>query len=257
MTDKNILTKSNYYITLFKDNNMIINECRKESYEIMYEYYNIPRSHHDISKYLGNANNVQYLNEYCCNNEIVFSNTKNYISETIRKTDNDNIKNKSYNMYQLLNIKKLISDISSFKLTLDNKIQSIRDIKKFYKTLPCETFYNICMLVRKMALKDKGQYEDGIKVDQFFNNPHNFDKNIIKELEEKYYRYIFELNKLEKVFYDNKINFSSHSNDDSFVILDLYKINYGTELQTNFKLVLMDFYNALLLLLNSLEERYE
>ena len=258
LKNKYKINKSKFFITCFKNNDMLISECRVNCYDIMYEYYNMPRSYKDICSYLKSSNNLFSVNEFVYNNEVVFSNTKNFIDETIKNSDLKIMNNKNFLYYSHLNIEKIIDEIEYQIEILDAKVNKIKDFKKIYKTRPNVMLYKFFSVMRRLLLYQKGLIIE-IKVDKCFSNAeffHLLGKDL-QQLEKAYYSYLFCLTHIEKVFTDERIDFSSHTDESFSKIDEKYNIKYGSPITVSIKESLKEYYNLLLVNFERVKDIYE
>lgn len=258
LKNKYKINKSKFFITCFKNNDMLISECRINCYDIMYECYNMPRSYKDICSYLNVSNNLFSVNEFVYNNEVVFSNTKNFISDTIKNSDLKIVNNKNFLYYSYLNVERIIEEIEYQIEILDTKVEKIRDFKKIYKTIPNVMLYKFLSVMKRLLLYRNGLMVD-VKVDKCFLNTDflNLLGTNLKELERTYYNYLFDLTYIEKVFKDERVDFSSHTDASFSKIDEKYNIKYGIPLDTSIKESLTEYYNLLLINFERVKNIYE
>lgn len=247
LKNKYKLNQSKYFITHFKNNDMLINECRDNCYDIMYEYYNMPRSYKDVCFYLKSSDNLSSINEFVYNNEIVYSNTKDSINDMINNKDLKLISNKNFLYYSHLIIEKIIDEIEYQIKILNIEIDKIKDFKKIYKTTPNTLLYKFFSIMRRLYLYKANIIID-IKIDRCFEN--DYFNNILgknfKTLEKAYYQYLFNLIRIEKTFNDESIFFSSHTDENIDKINEKYVIKYGKNINEDIKENLRKYYYLLL-----------
>ena len=258
LKNKYKINKSKYFIVLFKNNDMIISECRDNCYDIMYEYYNMPRSYRDICSYLMASDNLSAINEFVYNNEIVYSNTKDSINNMINKKDLKLINNKNFLYYSHLIIEKLIEEIEYQVRILNVDIDKIKDFKKIYKTIPSTLLYKFFSMMKRLYLYKVNSVID-IKIDQCFANDYLnkiLGKNF-KLLEESYYQYLFDLIHVEKIFTEESISLSSHTDETIDKINEKYILKYGKNINEDIKESLKKYYSLLLCSFERVKNIYE
>lgn len=259
LTNNKELTKSKYYSVVFNSGDMIISTCRNNCYDIMYENINMPRSSTDISSYIESENRINCLKEFVYNYEIVYSNTDDKIRNKLKKTDKKIINNKAYEYYIHLLIEKLIDDIIYQKESLKKNLIYVKDFKKTYKTNISNVVYSLFALERRLELKKSNNLDiELINIDMGFEKFENvgIPKNMIKKFKKAYYKYIFELNKIEHVFYKLNTSLSSHTDEKMDRIINGFKDIYGYNIYMNLSMCLNLLYDTIidiLIILKDLE----
>lgn len=249
------LNDSNNYIVKFSSGDIVINECRKNSIDIMYENINMPRNIECIIKYIESSNKINLLNEFVYNHEIIYSkHNSDCILENIHKEDLKIINNQAFPYYYKLFTEKICDDILYQASILNNKVNYIREFKKKYKTTPLNTISKMFMLIRRREMyKDKNTNIELIKIDFDILNKY-IDSESVKGLELNYYEYIFELNRIENVFSLSKVSLSSHTDMDMSKVSKMYKKIYNNSIDDNISKKLKKLYYNIIDILEILNE---
>ena len=82
----------------------------------------------------------------------------------------------------------------------------------------------------------------------------NLPKEFIRKIKIDYYQYLFELNKIEIIFNETKINLSSHTNEKINIIKKEYKKKYKKDLKVEISALSNFLYDDVLELLNYIKK---
>lgn len=235
ISDKKYNIKSNKYSIKFKDGNVYKYNCRN-NYETIYpKILNTSRVIKDFFNYLINGG---YDKEYLYSYEGVFKKDKKRINKILKIKDNMLIFNE-YQFYE--NIKKYEKSIEFDDL---NNVNTVSDINIILKMTNMNYIYNMLLFLKEFIVLKRGKCFN-LNINRVIKNK-TLKKYISKdELNNLYnfiYKYMFFLDRVENIFIELKINFSSRekSNIDLKEFEKAYKNYYNCDFKKDY-LVFNDF----------------
>ena len=253
------INRSNKFAILFNSGDMIINECRKNCYDVMYENYNMPRSIENIKSYILENNSINKINEFVYNHEIVYSKSNDDILMTsIIDKDNEIINSKAFIYYFNLLIEQILKEILYETEENYKNLKYIRDFKRMYKTKPSTMLYKSFMMIRRLKMFTSNNTRlELIKINFSILKDFIDDENLINNLQESYYDYIFELNRIEYAFKCSGKTLSSHSDELLTDIILKYDDLFYNDMMNAISSKVKKMYNYLIVVLERMKVIYD